>query len=93
MMRVKTENKAQAEKTNITLKLDRELLREAKVVAAKRDTSVSALVTTQLEELVRNESGYDAARKRAIARMKKGLDLGWRKPASRDELYDRKILR
>ena len=46
-------------KTNITLKLDRELLRRAKVIAAERDTSVSALVAEQLEKAVRERDGYE----------------------------------
>jgi hypothetical protein len=36
---------------------------------------------------------YDRAKKRALARMKKGYNLGFVKPKSRDELYDREKLR
>jgi len=32
---------------------------------------------------------FDDARERAKARMRTGLDLGWRPPASRDELHER----
>ncbi len=32
---------------------------------------------------------YERAKKRAIARLKKGFNLGFIKPKSRDELYDR----
>jgi len=92
-MRAKTEDKGQAEKTNITLKLDRELLKKMKILAATREMSISALVTIQIEELVKREGGYEQAMKRSVARMKKGLNLGWEKPASRDELHERKILR
>ena len=70
-MRTKAKGKAQAEKTNITLKLDRTILKKVKILAAKRDTSISALVTIQIEELVRNESGYEEARKRALERLRK----------------------
>ncbi len=76
-------------KTNITLKLDTELLRVIKVVAAKRRTSVSALLTEKLEEIGRNDEEYEQAMKRSIARMEKGWDLGWQKPKSRDELHER----
>jgi len=76
-------------KTNITLKIDDDLLREAKIMAAQEDTSVSALLTRQLENLVRERRGYEGARRRALARLKRGWDLGWTAPASRDELHER----
>ena len=88
-MRVKTENKAQAEKTNVTLKLDRGLLKKIKILAATREMSISALVTIQLEKLVSESGESDAIRKRAIARMRKGFDLGFTPAKSRDELYER----
>jgi len=78
-----------AGKTNFTVKIDKELLREAKIIAAQEDTSISALLTRQLENLVRQRSSYDSARRRALARLKKGWDLGWTPPASRDELHER----
>jgi len=76
-------------KTNVTLKIDTELLREARILAAKEDTSVSALLTRQLETLVRQQAGYEAAQRRALARLNEGWDLGWTPPASRDELHER----
>jgi post-segregation antitoxin (ccd killing protein) len=76
-------------KTNITLKVDRDLLRRARVLAAEKETSVSALVTEQLEKAVREREGYEHAKKHAIAAMKKGFNLGYRRPPSRDELHER----
>lgn len=43
---------------NITLSLPSELIREAKVLAAERETSVSALVADLLGELVGRRSDY-----------------------------------
>ena len=76
-------------KSNITLKIDTDLLREAKVMAAQEDTSISALLSRQLEGLVRRRKAYEAARRRALARLKQGCDLGWTPPRSRDELHER----
>jgi len=76
-------------KTNITLKVDRDLLRRVKVLAAEKDTSVSALVTAQLEKAVRERDGYEQAKRRALARLKRGYNLGYKPPASRDEFYER----
>ena len=76
-------------KRNITLKLDSGLLREAKIIAAEQGTSISAMLAEQLEQVVRRESGYERARKRALARLREGMDLQWKKPLSRDELHER----
>jgi hypothetical protein len=76
-------------KTNITLKLDAEILKEARVLAAEEGSSISRLLAAKLEELVRERKGYDRARKRALGRLRVGLDLGWTHPRSRDELHER----
>ena len=76
-------------KTNITLKLDKDLLRRVRVLAAERDTSVSGLLTEQLEKTVRDREQYEAAKKRALSILKKGFDLGYKPPASRDEMHER----
>lgn len=76
-------------KTNITLKLDTDLLKEARVLAAEEGRSVSALLTDRLEALVRERRDYDRARRRALARLREGIDLGWTPPSSRDELHER----
>ncbi len=76
-------------KTNVTLKLDAELLREARVLAAEEGRSLSALLTERLETMVRERKAFDNARRRALARLQKGLDLQWTPPRSRDELHER----
>ncbi|MGA9814193.1 MAG: hypothetical protein WBQ64_15510 [Terriglobales bacterium] len=76
-------------KANITLKLDAALLREIRVLAAEEGTSISALLAGRLEQLVRDRKTYDRARKRALARLREGLDLQWTPPRSRDELHER----
>lgn len=76
-------------KTNVTLKLDADLLREARVVAAEEGRSISALLTDRLEAIVRERKAFDKARRRALARLREGLDLQWTPPKSRDELHER----
>jgi hypothetical protein len=76
-------------KTNVTLKLDSELLREARVQAAEEGRSISALLTERLEAMVRERKAYDKARRRALARLRAGLNLRWTPPKSRDELHER----
>jgi predicted transcriptional regulator len=76
-------------KTNVTLKLDADLLREVRVLAAEEDTSISALLAARLEQIVRERKTYQRARKRALGRLREGLDLRWTPPVSRDELHER----
>jgi hypothetical protein len=76
-------------KTNITLKLDASLVRAARVLAAKEGTSISALLSKKLEEVVLERKSYTQARRRALKRLREGLDLHWNPPRSRDELHER----
>jgi len=76
-------------KTNITLKLDASLLRDVKVLAAEKGTSISALLASRLEEIVRERKGFELTRRRALNRLREGMDLNWSKPRSRDELHER----
>jgi len=76
-------------KTNITLKLDSGLLREAKILAAADGTSISAMLASQLEQIVRQRKNDHRARRRALARLRQGMNLHWTPPRSRDELHER----
>jgi hypothetical protein len=76
-------------KANITLKLDATLIREIQKLAAAEGTSVSALLTAHLEQIVRERKTYERARKRALVRLREGLDLQWTPPRSRNQLHER----
>ena len=76
---------------NITLSLPEEDLREARVLAARRGTSVSQLLAHMLREMVERETGYDTAKERSLAMLREGADLGTRGRTawSRDDLHER----
>ena len=76
-------------KANITLKIETNLLKEARILAAEEGTSISALLATRLEQAVRERTKYHQARQRAVARLRTGFDLHWTPPRSRDELHER----
>jgi hypothetical protein len=78
-----------AVRTNITLKMDADLVREAKVLAARRGISVSRLLAEELEGLVRREKAYEKAKRRALSRLRRGIDLRWSPPDDRHELHER----
>jgi len=61
---------------NLTLKLPAETIKRAKVVAAERGTSISALVTRKIEDIVGEDAAYQAARRRATEWLAHGWHLG-----------------
>ena len=71
--------------------MPRALLDEAKVVAAQRGTSLSALMVEGLTRAVRDEERYEQARGRIKRRLRRGFDLGrkGRPLPHRDELHER----
>lgn len=76
---------------NITLSLPAEDLRDARVLAARRGTSVSQLLARMLSDLIRQETGYARARERSLTRLRNGVDLGTSGhiDRSRDSVHDR----
>lgn len=79
------------EKQNVTLSIPRLLLKQAKILAASKDKSLSQLLRESLEEKVREEADYDKARKRQLRLLEKGLDLGTKgqMTITREELHAR----
>jgi hypothetical protein len=74
---------------NITVRLNRRTLRQAKVLAAKRNTSISGLLAEQIEALVGDDDAYEQAQRRALALLEQGFHLGGRIQATRDEWHER----
>jgi Family of unknown function (DUF6364) len=76
-------------KQNLTISLDRQTIRKAKIVAAKHSTSISGLVTRQIEILVGEDEAYERAERQAMSLLDQGFHLGGVIRASRDELHER----
>ncbi|MFL5796456.1 MAG: DUF6364 family protein [Actinomycetota bacterium] len=73
---------------NLTVQLDEDVILRAKMLAARRGTSLSGLVARELEELVARDARYEEARQRAsqlMARSEARRGRNWK----RDELHDR----
>jgi hypothetical protein len=73
---------------NITIAVEQDLLRKARVLAAQKGTSVSKLLSDELERLVGQADRYEKAKAEALADLNRGLRLGGQF-ASRDILYER----
>lgn len=81
-----------AVKRNLTIQLDDDLIRRAKVIAAERGTSVSGLVAQQITELIAARDRYVRARESALQMMSEATDRGGRR-WTREELYEERISR
>lgn len=79
--------------TNVTIRIDEETAREAKILAARRGTSLSQLLASELRAMLKADLRFEKARSRALKRLSKGYDLGWTPPRDRGELYERQDLR
>jgi hypothetical protein len=77
---------------NITLAIPKELLRKAKILAIRKNTSLSGLLTETLSELVARQEDYEQARWRNLEILKNGLDLGTQGNITweREELHERR---
>jgi hypothetical protein len=76
-------------KQNLTISLDRQTIRMAKILAARRSTSISGLLARQIEILVGEEEAYERAERQAMSLLDQGFHLGGVIRASRDELHER----
>lgn len=76
-------------KQNVTISLERQMLRKAKILAAKHGTSISGLLAEQIEILVGEEEAYEHAERQALALLDQGFHMGGVIRASRDELHER----
>jgi hypothetical protein len=76
-------------KQNLTISLDRKTIRKAKIVAARRSTSISGLLARQIEILIGEEEAYERAERQAMALLEQGFHLGGSNQVNRDELHER----
>lgn len=74
---------------NVTISLTRETLRKVKILAARRETSISGLLAGQIETLVGEDEAYERAERQALALLDQGFHLGGVIRASRDEWHGR----
>ena len=79
------------DKQNITLSLPKDILRKVKIIAVEEGTSVSALLTDILEEIVLRKERYQTAHRSHKAILERGADLGTEGSVSwtREELHER----
>ena len=78
---------------NVTITLDEEVARWARVLAAQQNTSVSRLLGDVLRQMKANEEGYEAAMQAYLSGAPTQINNGTSGYPRREELHDRSILR
>jgi hypothetical protein len=78
---------------NVTITLDEETARWARIEAARSDTSISQLIASLLREKMLGADDYEAARRRYFAQEPGTHRRPGQKYPTRDELHERDRLR
>ena len=76
-------------KRNITVQLDETVIKKARVVAARRSTSISRLVSEEIERAAKNDNTWQAAKKAALAQLNRPFHLGGGALPTRETLHER----
>lgn len=78
-------------KRNLTISLPESLLKKAKSESAREGVSMNSYIREAVEDRLEARSGYRAAKRRQLAGLETGHDLGTRGKVSykRDELHER----
>ena len=76
-------------KQNVTISLSRQTLRKARVLAARRESSISRLLAEQIELLVGDQEAYEQAQRQATLLLDRGFHLGGVIRSTRDDLHER----
>jgi len=76
-------------KQKITLSIDKEIIKNAKVLAAQRQTSISRMLSEELQKLIEDSEEYERSKKQALNNIITGFHMGGNITVSREELHER----
>jgi len=76
-------------KQNITLSINKDLIRKAKILAAKNQTSISGMLSQELQNILEDSEEYELFKRKALTNINQGFHLGGKITISRQELHER----
>ncbi|MEA3434900.1 MAG: DUF6364 family protein [Thermodesulfobacteriota bacterium] len=76
-------------KQNITLSINKELIKKAKVLAAQKQTSISGMLSQELQNILDDSDKYELFKRKALININQGFHLGGNISVSRQELHER----
>jgi hypothetical protein len=74
---------------NVTVSLEHQTVRKARILAAKKGSSISRLLAEQIESLVQEDEDFESAKRQALALLEQGFHMGNFVPVKREELHER----
>ena len=74
---------------NLTLRIEEDILAKARQIASEHTTSVNALIREYLNDLVRQKSRQEVARKELSALCRESTAMIGNRTWTRDDLHDR----
>lgn len=76
-------------KQNITLSIEKDIIKKGKLIAAQKGTSLSKMLSEHLKQTIDKEEQYEAAKRSALHALKNGFHLGGKITWRREDLYGR----
>ena len=76
-------------KQNITISLEKDLIKKGKLIASKKEISLNRLLRDFLKRVVEEEELYELSKKKALNILNKGFHLGGKITCSREKLHER----
>ncbi|MBL7196330.1 MAG: hypothetical protein ISS64_08575, partial [Desulfobacterales bacterium] len=63
-------------KQNITLSINKDLIRKAKILAAQKQTSISGMLSRELQKIIDDSEEYELFKRKALININQGFHLG-----------------
>jgi hypothetical protein len=76
-------------KERLRLALDARIVAEVRAMVRERGMSLSQFIEEHLLRVVRNRRSFRSAKRRALERLRGGLDLRWTPSRSREDVHQR----
>ncbi len=76
-------------KQNITLSINKDLIKKAKILAAQKQTSISGMLSQELQNILDDSEEYELFKRKALININQGFHLGGKILVSREELHER----
>jgi len=76
-------------KQNITLSINKDLIRKAKILAAQKQTSISGMLSQELQKIIDDSEEYELFKRKALININQGFHSGGKITVSREELHER----
>ena len=74
---------------NLTIQLDENTIKKARIVAARRSISISRLVSDEISKAAETEDYYSTAKRTALSHLNRPFHLGGKQLPPRESLYDK----